>query len=237
MSQDNQHPNINTGEIPQGPRADRGPSDAHAQNDSAKEKEIAWSNAKRDARPKPFERIEFVTHFGVSHIGKPIVMHSKGKFSNYGGEVMLFQSGSNEKPEFYTIDQVEKWRPTNLRTEPREFIGCGDGDHQGLMLPIFVNYLYLRMRERFADEPSPQLRITETRHYLNELELDEYVNVINGRYGHFNLTEIDNEPKVKVEFIDPSGGAGFTRQYDFKQVAQFAEDVYQFWIGVEGDKP
>ena len=89
-------------------------------------------------------------------------MQTRGKFSNYDNDVLLFQSGSNEKAEYYTIDQVEKWRPTNLRPEPREFIGTDDSEHQGTMLPIFVNYLYLRMRERYPDDTSGHLRISGT---------------------------------------------------------------------------
>jgi hypothetical protein len=206
------------------------------QAQQAQKKEPQWYLAQHEWC-RPGMNVEFVTEFGVRHIGTAILLVQqkippRSRHPVMMRESVLLMSEDTEHLEYFTIQQVEKWRETDERVPKKRFLGQTFPDtmeHFGVLTPLFVTYLNLRFEEKKkelkAERNSTFYDIrplsSDTEHFENEDGKQQWETP----FACGKFIEVEGDECIVVEFSGKGSENECVKKYSFKEVARAAEDI------------
>jgi hypothetical protein len=189
--------------------------------------ETEWQIPRHRGFPRYGQQVEFITTFGVRHLGIVLSVSNglpKDPGRGHGIPEIILMSESVNPSEYFSIHQIEKWRNTNELVKKKRFLGSAPEEllaHLGLQSPVFVGYTFLRLTEKLAEEDYkgriPQAY--DTKHYKNEDGLNQWETSIVFSNKYVTLVEVEGNEKIKINLTDQSGDYLF----DYKEVAKAAE--------------
>lgn len=208
---------------------------------AAQSKEQQWNFAPHDWC-RPGMNVEFITEFGVRHLGSAILLVQQKLPPRTRNPVtmresVLIMSEDTENPEYFTSHQVEKWRETEERAPRKRFLGQTFPDtmeHAGILTPLFVTYLNLRFNEKMkelkaegkADFYDNRSFSYDTRHFENEDGKHQWeTDVVSGK-----IIEVQDDECIVVELGTRGSNNEFVKKYGFKEVHRAAEDICRYFF-------
>lgn len=217
MSQDNQHPNINTGEIQRGPRGN---------TDLDK-----WFSPMEE-QPQLGDNVAFETKFGVMHTGvitSTSMRHMQRGRQSTGPNELLFKSESSKQPEYYAMHQVEKWQraePYPMRRHRSSSAVYSDCD-VSVIIVLFQAYLIERYIDKFKNMHSnigSYVRPGQVDAFLEANGKSQWTCHIGLPNSGVELVHDEDQLEIKVTVRDVDGNTN-QRMFNFKQVMEYAEFV------------
>jgi len=207
-------------------------------NASPSSEETSWEDPRSARQLQLGANVEFITTFGVRHIGitarsseTPDHFRPVGYGLPVSSIPVLFKSESTENPEYFSPHQVEKYRKTKETVPKKRLISVTNGNTQastGILSPLFSAYFILRYYDKVSRFPSLADCTFSTSHYSNEDGKDQWeTHIWLGGSFNIELTEISGENAITV-LAKNQKHAQLDKTYDFHQVAQAAEDVLRF---------
>lgn len=197
-------------------------------------KEVEWMYPQRN-RPQQQVPYEFVTRFGVTHLGY-CTTPSRGNDQHQGRvsfispdqlSSIIFVAESDGLDQYFAVDQIEKYR-LGKRFPKNRLVGICRPEHRehlGIQSEMFIGHLYLRLKEKYPT--AALMDINDTVHSINSEDLQYWTT-------HFQLSRgqsfIITEFKDSATF-DIDTAPGFNNQerklttYSYKDVATAVEDV------------
>lgn len=206
-------------------------------------KETPWEDPRDAHRLQLGTNVEFVTIYGVRHLG--IVAKA---FENSdrprpqwlsmpdGWESLIFKSESTENPEYFSQHQIEKYRVTKEVVPKKRLLNVTRAGLQsvlGILSPLFSSYIavrYFNKVERPFDFDDCQ---TTTSHYRNEkgenqwetsIYLDTAVSIM--------VIEVEGAKTVELHTWSRNGKE-MKKSYGFHQVAQATEEILRFAMSID----
>lgn len=182
--------------------------------------------------PNVDENVEFETRFGISHHGVivRVAKPASPKSSRHNEpSAILFKSESADPPEYYTVNQVEKWKRA-LAYPMRRFRGScliyGDNDVTPL-IALFQAYILERYIDKFKTiHPSigNHVRLGDVEAWTEANGKSQWINQIG--LPDSGVTLVHNEGHEVIDVTVRSiNGAVTQRSFNFKQVMECAELV------------
>lgn len=211
-------------------------SEEHAkQRQQAPEQPKEWLY---NGYPHVGDQLEFITKFGVRHLGVAVSTsrnHSKRNYS-YGpaqGDV-IFMSESVEPTEYFSARQIDKWRVTDELAKRKRFLGSITPEameHFGEQTPVFVTYALLRLYDKLdADNfNGSRSQLSETLHYLNENNVHQWETTFSFCGKFVTMVEVKDEPLMMISLDRHTENQG----YNYKEVAKAAELITNYLLNQE----
>lgn len=196
-----------------------------------------WNRSEQDWI-KHEGRFEVITVYGARHIGVAVsakpVDRKRNELSLYAPRIvsdLVFMADDGKFPIYLSRQQVEKWRTTTEAPKVIQTIAqynLVENEFGGFLSSMFLNFLSLRWGERSRDEECRKrmphgFSISDTIHVIDENGKHVWQTHIGFSFRTISLFDFGAE-SVDIHFDK------VTKSYNYKQIHEAVEDIYQFII-------